>query len=383
MVESLSKKEFYALYASPSVKQEVEDSGIFLYVCAGGTFAFHLLFADLLGFSSSGIPWLDLLLMVGCGLGLQLRQSRACAVVVTVYSVLNSLLWLIDIGKPGGWWIIVLGIASIKATFALHKEYVRYLQEGVLPAESSPTVSEPSSASDSLRQEPVILVRETTPVYTLGARLATAVPFFMLLSCLLLSLLVMGDTMLEWLVGKGTGALALLLGHQKQCILYIALLPVFIVMTIVGSVISTRWGIKSQDVNKVVAVIVVFVLLLLTGLIVLEDIPSLIVQAQEDIDQIYSGSTEEVVVWFSPKATAAYLPGPSSAELVTRYGGIGYDTGGRWEYFYVPNSLGFSLNEDALYNENRSIQWNVENASRYRVEYTTNFRLVVSAEEIP
>lgn len=382
MVEVLSKKEFYTLYASPSLKREVEGSAVCLYVCGGLTFVFHL-FAAPLGFSSSGIPWLDLLLMVACGLGLQLGQSRACSVVVTVYSVLNTLFWLIDTGKFGGWWIIAIGIASIRATFALHKEYVLYLRDRKLPRESIPIVSKPSFASDGWQREPVIVVRETTPVYKPGAHLATAVPFILLFPCLLLSLLVISDTTLQWLVGKGAGTLALLLGYQKQYILCIVLLPVCIVMAVAGSVISVRWGIKGQSANKVIAVCVAFILLMPIVIMLLEDIPSLIVQVQEDIDQIYSGSTEEAVVWFSPEASAACLPGPSGAELVTRYGGIGDDTGGRWEYFYVPNSLGFSMNEDALYNGNCSIQWNEENASRYRVEYTTNFRLVVLVEEMP
>lgn len=382
MVEVLSKKEFYTLYTSPALKREVKGSAVCLHVCAGFTFLFHL-FAAPLGFSSSGIPWLDLLLMVGCGLGLQLGQSRACAVGVTVYSVFNTLFWLLDTGKFGGWWIIAIGVASIRTTFALHKEYVRYLRDGKLPRESIPIVSRPSSALDGAQQEPVIVVRETTPVYTPRAYLATATPFILLFPCLLLSLLVISDTVLEWLVGEEPGALALLLGYHKQYILCIVLLVVSVVMAVAGSVISIRWGIKSQGANKLIAVCVVCILVIPTVMILLEDIPSLIVQAQEDIDQIHSGSTEEAVVWFSPQARSAYLPGPSGAELVTRYVGIGDDTGGRWEHFYVPNSLGFSMNEDALYNENRSIQWNEEHASRYRVEYTTNFCLVVSVEEIP
>ncbi len=387
MLELVSKKEFYTRYASPSLKRELKGSAVGLYVCAGITVVFHMLVSywssGPMGFVSNGIPWVDLVLMVGCALGLQFWKSRACAVVVMTYSVINTLILLLDTGKIGGWWIIVFGITALRATFSLHKEYVRYLRSGELPEESRPPASEPSFAVDGLQQPPVIVVRETTPVYKPTALLATAAPFLLLFPCLLLMLLVLSDTMLKWLVGSEADALALLTGYQKQYILCLGLPVMAVAMAVSGIVISLRLGIKNRNAYKLVAVCTVFLLLFPTVLILMEDFPALIAQTREDIEQIHEGSTEEAVVWISPRAGAAYLPGPSGAKPVMRYLGIGEDTGGIWEYFYVPNSMGYFMNNEALYNENRSIQWNEENASRYRMKYTTNFRLVVSVEEIP
>ena len=88
-------------------------------------------------------------------------------------------------------------------------------------------------------------------------------------------------------------------------------------------------------------------------------------------------------MWLSPKASSGKLPGPyteGQPEPVTVYGGIGEDTGGRWMHFYVPDCLDFSLDQDALYRENESIQWNEQHAQRYRLLVTENFRLAVSVE---
>ena len=116
-----------------------------------------------------------------------------------------------------------------------------------------------------------------------------------------------------------------------------------------------------------------------------ENIPRLISQVREDIEQIENDQLREVTVWLSPKSHAARFPGPYSEgqpELLTRYGGISTDTEGQWVDFYVPDYLDFSLDQDALYNENESIDWNEEHARQYRLRVTDNFSLVVSAEPV-
>ena len=122
------------------------------------------------------------------------------------------------------------------------------------------------------------------------------------------------------------------------------------------------------------------------GIVIQEDLPSKFLQAREDLAQIESNFLVEAEVWISPKARPANLPGPYSGSLtaqpITRYGIIGDDTGGQWLQVYVPNAMGFSLDQDRLYNENLSIQWNQENARRYRVRYTSNFHLVAEITPI-
>ncbi len=136
----------------------------------------------------------------------------------------------------------------------------------------------------------------------------------------------------------------------------------------------------TRKMPALVLVCLTFPCIFACGIVIQEDLPSKFLQAREDLAQIESNFLVEAEVWISPKARPANLPGPYSGSLtaqpITRYGIIGDDTGGQWLQVYVPNAMGFSLDQDRLYNENLSIQWNQENARRYRVRYTSNFCLV-------
>lgn len=122
------------------------------------------------------------------------------------------------------------------------------------------------------------------------------------------------------------------------------------------------------------------------GIVVQEELPAKFLQAGADLSQIETSFLVQAEVWISPKARPARLPGPYSGSLTaqptTRYGIIGDDTDGKWVQVYVPNAMGFSLDQDRLYDENQSIQWNSEHARRYRVSYTSNFHLVTEIKPI-
>ena len=110
-----------------------------------------------------------------------------------------------------------------------------------------------------------------------------------------------------------------------------------------------------------------------------EDVPALYAQVTEDIARLDAGETEQFTVWLSPKAREVTLPGPWSESYptpLTRYGAISGETGGAWVMVYVPQELGFALDPDALYNENRSVAWNEAHAVQYQVSYTRNFCFV-------
>lgn len=85
----------------------------------------------------------------------------------------------------------------------------------------------------------------------------------------------------------------------------------------------------------------------------------------------------------APQKRTASLSGPFPADEekpFTLYGGISEETDEEWELFYIPNNLGFSLDADALYQENKSVSWNEQYARQYQIHYTTNFHLVFSVE---
>ena len=113
------------------------------------------------------------------------------------------------------------------------------------------------------------------------------------------------------------------------------------------------------------------------------DIPSLWRQGREDAAQAESSRLETVTVWLHPRSAPASLSGPFPADEekpFTLYGGISEETDEEWELFYIPNNLEFSLDADALYQENKSVSWNEKYARQYQIHYTTNFHLVFSVE---
>lgn len=125
---------------------------------------------------------------------------------------------------------------------------------------------------------------------------------------------------------------------------------------------------------------VIILMVLFPGMmLVSEDVPALYTQVTEDIARLDAGEADTFTVWLSPKARQVTAPGPWSESYptpLTRYGAIGEDTGGEWVRVYVPQELGFELDPEALYNENRSVAWNEANAVQYQVSYTRNFCFV-------
>jgi len=132
------------------------------------------------------------------------------------------------------------------------------------------------------------------------------------------------------------------------------------------------------NISGIVLACLIFPCIFTFGMVFKEDLPSKFLQAGADLSQIEADFLVDVEVWISPKARPARLPGPYSEPLtepVTRYGIISGGTGCKWVQIYVPNAMGFSLDQDRLYDENQSIQWNWDHARRYRVRYTSNFHL--------
>lgn len=165
--------------------------------------------------------------------------------------------------------------------------------------------------------------------------------------------------------------------------------PLEICMVIVGLVICVlplgiiKYVLKLQ---KAIRKQLFYIFVLFSGLYILlvaamladHQTPLLYLQVKEDIAQMENGQLETVTVWLSPKIRPCALPpyDKNMPKSLTRYGGIGDETEGEWVKFYVPNSLGFSLEQDALYEEKETIEWNIEHAVQYEVTYTQNFHVV-------
>ncbi|MBR1691857.1 MAG: hypothetical protein IJ711_03660 [Lachnospiraceae bacterium] len=121
-----TKKEFLNLPEMGQLKSGLTSSAVILYICAVFTFLVTVLLME----SSSSI--LDVILLVGLGLLVQLKQSRVAAVLVLIYSLINCVVLAILTGRFGGWLIMLAGGYAIGNTFRFHKAWNTYQTTGEL-----------------------------------------------------------------------------------------------------------------------------------------------------------------------------------------------------------------------------------------------------------
>lgn len=114
-----------------------------------------------------------------------------------------------------------------------------------------------------------------------------------------------------------------------------------------------------------------------------EDISGQRAKIREDMAQIENATVVPAEIIFGKEKGDSGLPGISTEEhpaMFTVYSGIGEDTGHGWMNFYIPDSLGFTPDSGKMYDENKSADWNNENAQLYFVTYTTNYNIVTTIE---
>ena len=119
-MEQISKREFYAKYAHKQDKMYIRSAAILAYVCAAITLAVGLLLENY-------FILIDVAIIVGMALGVQIAKSRVCAVILLIYSCVSMIITLVITGKVTGWWLICVGICAVLGTFHVHKDYQRYL----------------------------------------------------------------------------------------------------------------------------------------------------------------------------------------------------------------------------------------------------------------
>lgn len=224
------------------------------------------------------------------------------------------------------------------------------------------------------------------PRFSAGELLLVCLPFPMLFLGMLLVWVTLRPAYLAFLLGDAPTPEALLRGYSAWYLGILLALGSCVFLPGAGAVIALARGRDKRASLRLSAVCLFLPLFIGIAMITMEDLPGLFTQARADLAQVESGSLQEVTVWLSPKCHPYGLPGPyaeGQPQPTIQYGGISEQTGGVWERYYVPDSLGFALDPDALYDENQSIQWNEEHARQYRLRYTDNFHLVVSVEPVP
>lgn len=123
----LTKKEFYHHAVMKQCRSNINACSIILYICSFLTFVVNIfLYHNILGV-------LDVILLVGLGLGIQLGQSRVCAIVALVYSLINTLYALISTGHLSGYLIVICGAYATMSTFKYQKAWKEYEMTGSYP----------------------------------------------------------------------------------------------------------------------------------------------------------------------------------------------------------------------------------------------------------
>lgn len=170
--------------------------------------------------------------------------------------------------------------------------------------------------------------------------------------------------------------LSVLSGYRAQHILILSVICSGVFAMVLGCWLCIKYGEVSTTMLRLM-VRVFCAAILLFGVIGIR-LPNFIAESSADLAQLQDGTTEETIVWLSPNTYRSALSEFIITQPVTRYGGIGDATDGKWEDFYFIDALGFSPAQNMLYNEIRSISWNEEHTQKYRIGYTSNLRLVVS-----
>lgn len=120
----MSLNEFYKLPEMKTCRTNITVAAVCMYISAVVSFLLNvLLFND---------AWVlvDCALLVGMALGVQIGKSRVCAVIAVVYSVFNTLSYLLEDGMIGGWLIIAAAFCAVYGTFRLKKAYEKYRSTG-------------------------------------------------------------------------------------------------------------------------------------------------------------------------------------------------------------------------------------------------------------
>ena len=114
-----TKKEFLDLPENKKMKSEIKASAIIAYICAGVTLLVTLV-------SGNMFSLLDVVILLVLGLLIHLRQSRACAIILLVYSLINVVYTIISTQSFGGYLIVIAGIFAVIYTFKLDKAWKAY-----------------------------------------------------------------------------------------------------------------------------------------------------------------------------------------------------------------------------------------------------------------
>ena len=118
----MTKSEFWKNAVPKNVKGQVVTAAVFAYISAAMTLVLGFLTGNFL-------VLIDVLLVLGLGLGVHLAKSRVCAIILAAYFVLNKVLQWLG-GEFSGLYMAVIFIIGfvmgVVGTFAFQKQWKEY-----------------------------------------------------------------------------------------------------------------------------------------------------------------------------------------------------------------------------------------------------------------
>ena len=152
-----TKAEFMALPENAALYNACRTSAIFCYICGAITL---VLMCFVFG---NWFSLIDVAVVVGLGLGIHIKQSRVCAIILLVYAVINTIYMTATVGRPSGWIILIAGIFAVIRTSQAESAWKRYQQNlqpsgqaGQIPYQQPYQAQQPSQAQQPYQvQQPV------------------------------------------------------------------------------------------------------------------------------------------------------------------------------------------------------------------------------------
>lgn len=121
---TISKKEYIDKYAPASLRKSINSISIACYV---------LCVISVIGGLIMGSGWyvlIDTVILLAPVLGMHIKKSKVCAVILLVISIIECVLTSIIVGTVAGWWWIVAAASAVSAFRKIDKEYNNFLLEG-------------------------------------------------------------------------------------------------------------------------------------------------------------------------------------------------------------------------------------------------------------
>lgn len=130
--KSVTKKEYIAKYAPANLKKNIKSAAIVCYVCVGiSAIASFALFQE-------PFMLIDVAIYLGLTLGMHLGNSKVCAILLLIFSILECVLSVVQFGRPSGWWLIIAAVSAVSTFNKLGKEYNKFLlEEPVAPTNTN------------------------------------------------------------------------------------------------------------------------------------------------------------------------------------------------------------------------------------------------------